>query len=156
MEIKSARARVYLCACAPFVLRSKDKNRIESHHISNDFTCLRVWCAYFFLRCASGIYLGCAYAMAQRIACGNMIIMDFYDSFHFHSNVCCAGTGITRNVNQLSLKRTDSLRKWDFWCSNSFNHLFVSRSLSWLFRFISIVHSVVSLASFWFWCTQYI
>lgn len=30
----------------------------------------------------------------------------------------------TLNVNQLSLKRTNSLRKWDFWCLNSFNRLF--------------------------------
>lgn len=93
-----------ICACARFVVHE------------------------YAYKCTSLCVRMCVDVMKQRIACGNMI-MDFYDSFHFRLNVCCVcvcclNAKTTLNVNQLSLKRTDSLRKWDFWCSNSFNRLF--------------------------------
>lgn len=59
----------------------------------NVYECVfaRVFDVRFCCGISVRLHIGYAHAVEQRIACGNMI-MDFYDSFHFRLNACCAWT----------------------------------------------------------------
>lgn len=110
------------CVCVCVCLSCCDRNkRIESLFII-------AW-MYACLMCVECNICVRVYRVCVRYGAANCLWKHDYGFLWFISLsfkcMLCLNAGTTLNVNQLSLKRTDSLRKWDFWCSNSFNRLFV-------------------------------
>lgn len=123
------------CVCLPIWLRDRNKRIEPLFIIAWMCVCMRECACLVCVSCSiSGRDVRaracvCVYRVCARYGTANCLWKHDYGFLWFISLsfkcMLCLNAGTTLNVNQLSLKRTDSLRKWDFWCSNSFNRLFV-------------------------------